>query len=156
MPAPARSSRSPAAPNAADAAGHLLVALPPVMDTFRGVMRRQLDPSLSVPQFRALRFVADRRGSSISELAAFLGVTLPTASAMVDRLIRSGHLESRVAAGDRRRTELAATASGVALMKLVRRGAQHDLAQHLLDLSNEELACVTQAMSLLQRSFSHA
>ena len=76
---------------------------------------------------------------------------------MVDRLIRSGHLESRVAAGDRRRTELAATASGVALMKLVRRGAQHDLlAQHLFDLSNEELACVTQAMSLLQRSFSHA
>ena len=31
-------------------------------------------------------------------------------------------------------------------MKQVRRGAQHDLAQHLLD-PNDELACVTQAMS---------
>ncbi len=156
MPDPFPSLRSAASPGPAATAGELLSTLPQVMDAYRGVMRRQLDPSLSVPQFRALRFLAARPGASLSDLAAFLGVTLPTASAMVDRLLKSGHLESRVAADDRRRIELAATAGGAALMKQVRRGAQRDLARRLESLSDDELACVSRALSILQRSLSHA
>lgn len=156
MPRPSR-PRAPAAnPDALQAAGAMLVVMPHVMDAFRGAMRRQLDPSLSVPQFRALRFVADRGGSSITELAAFLGVTLPTASAMADRLAKSGHVQARVAADDRRRVELVATPQGKALMEHIRRGAQAQLAGELAALRDDELACVSRAMVLLQRSFLHA
>ena len=54
MPAASRSPRTACEPSATEAAGALLLALPQVMDAFRGVMRRQLDPALSVPQFRTL------------------------------------------------------------------------------------------------------
>ena len=101
-------------------------------------------------------FVAQARDASVSELAAFLGVTLPTASAMVDRLLKAELVAARVSARDRRRTELEATARGVALMEQVRRGAQRELAQRLGPLTGDELACVTQALTLLQRSFPHA
>ena len=47
------------------------------------------DPA-TVPQFRCLNFIAKAPGGSISAAAAFLGVTMPTASVMVDRLVRSG------------------------------------------------------------------
>ncbi len=151
-----RSPRAARAPSTTEAAGTLLLALPQLMDAFRGVMRRQLDPALSVPQFRALRFVAQSPDASVSELAAFLGVTLPTASAMVDRLLKAELVAARVSARDRRRTELEATARGVALMEQVRRGAQRELAQRLGPLTSDELACVTQALTLLQRSFPHA
>ncbi len=157
MPPTRRPSQAAAATSEAlDAAAALLVAMPHVMDAFRVAMRHQLDESLSVPHFRALRFVADRRGSSISELAAFLGVTLPTASAMVDRLVKSGHARARVAADDRRRVELAATRAGTTLLERIRRAAQRELAGELGAFDPEELACVLRAMNLLQRSFSHA
>lgn len=156
MPAASRSPHTACEPSATEVAGALLLALPQVMDAFRGVMRRQLDPALSVPQFRALRFVAQARHASVSELAAFLGVTLPTASVMVDRLLKAELVAARVSARDRRRTELEATARGVALMEQVRRGAQRELAQRLGPLTGDELACVTQALTLLQRSFPHA
>ena len=89
MPAASRSPRAARDPSATEAAGALLLALPQVMDAFRGVMRRQLDPALSVPQFRALRFIAQARDASVSELAAFLGVTL-NANDTIDFAINSG------------------------------------------------------------------
>ena len=72
-------------------ADDVLDVLPDAMDAIRSGMRSQLDTRLSVPQFRCLNFVDRQPGCSLGELAAFLGVTMPTASAMVDRLVRAGY-----------------------------------------------------------------
>jgi DNA-binding MarR family transcriptional regulator len=81
-----------------------VVVLPGVMDAMRQAMRAQLDGPLTVPQFRGLNFIDHHPGCSVSALAGFLGVTLATASAMADRLVRAGYLQSQDGRSDRRRT----------------------------------------------------
>ena len=56
----------------------------------RGAMRVQAGEQMSIPQFGCLNFIARTSGCSVGAAAAFLGVTMPTASAMVDRLERAG------------------------------------------------------------------
>ena len=115
-------------PDAASAAAQVMAVLPGVMDAMRQVMRAQLDGPLTVPQFRGLNFIDHHPGSSVSALAGFLGVTLATASAMADRLVRAGYLQSQGCASDRRRTELQLCASGKAVLDRMRNQTQSDMA----------------------------
>lgn len=144
------------APDAHASAGVLLDVMPAVMDALRGAMRRQLGEGLSVPQFRCLRFVADHGACSVSEVASFLGVTLATASAMVDRLVRAGCVVSAVSSRDRRRSELRATGTGRALVGRIRRGAQAELAEALAPSTAAELAEVLAGLAVLKARFDHA
>src|SRR5574337_907159 len=93
------SSPSPVSTQAA--ASQVMAVLPRVMDAMRRAMRAQLDGPLTVPQFRGLNFIDLRPGSSVSDLAGFLGVSLATASAMVDRLARAGHVQTQGSRDDR-------------------------------------------------------
>ena len=101
-------------PRPADCAADVLDVMPAVMDAMRSAMRQQVGEQLSVPQYRCLNFIDLQPGSSVSAVAAFLGVTLPTASAMIDRLVRAGAVAPRTAVQDRRRSELHVTAAGFA------------------------------------------
>lgn len=144
-----------ALPDAHASAGVLLDVMPAVMSALRMAMRRQLSEGLSVPQFRGLRYIADNRGCSISEVAAFLGVTLATASAMVERLVRAGYVVTAVSSRDRRRSELRATGTGRALMGRVRRGAQAELAELLAPATPGELDRLLQGLNVLGARFHH-
>jgi DNA-binding MarR family transcriptional regulator len=48
---------------------------------------RSQEPSWSLPQLHALGYVRANPGSSLSELAGYLGIGLPTASTLVSRLV---------------------------------------------------------------------
>src|ERR1043165_5286455 len=125
--APARSALS--GPSAKESASQVLEVIPAVMDALRHAMRSHVGDQLSVPQFRCLQFIAHQPGASISAVAGFLGVTVPTASAMVDRLARAGAIEPQTAADDRRRSQLHLTADGAAQLAEIRLGARAELAQ---------------------------
>lgn len=155
MPSRSSTLRADPAPDPIVAAGAILDVMPAVMTALRAAMRRQLGEGLSVPQFRCLRYIADNAGASVSEVAAFLGVTLATASAMVDRLVRAGYVLSGISARDRRRSELEATGSGRALMRRVRRGAQGELAEAMVPSTAAELAAVLDGLVVLQARFDH-
>jgi len=58
---------------------------------------------LSMPQVHAIMVARDRGQATITEIAGVLGVSLPSASAMVDRLVEKGILERRQDRRDRRR-----------------------------------------------------
>jgi len=131
----------------------VLDVMPGVMDALRGAMRGQVGEQLSVPQFRCLNFIAHEPGASIGAVAAFLGVTLATASAMVDRLVRAGSVATRPAASDRRRAELHLTSAGQALLQQIRRGARADFARALSGCTAAELQAVLDGMAVLQRAF---
>ena len=92
--------------SAAECAAQLIAVVPGVMDALRASMRSNIGDALSVPQFRCLGFIARNPACSVSDVAAFLGVTMPTASAMVDRLVRAAHVVAVTSSADRRRTEL--------------------------------------------------
>jgi DNA-binding MarR family transcriptional regulator len=141
---------------ATDCADAVLDVMPGVMDAMRGAMRRQVGEQLSVPQFRCLQHIALRPGCSVSDVAKFLGVTLPTASAMIDRLVKAGSVAPAAAAQDRRRTELRLTASGQAQLKQIRQGARQDFAQALDGCTDSELRTVRAGLAVLQRIFHTA
>ncbi len=67
-------------------------------DASRGKYRE-----LSMPQVHAIMVARDRDQATITEIAGVLGVSLPSASAMVDRLVEKGILVRRHDRRDRRR-----------------------------------------------------
>jgi DNA-binding MarR family transcriptional regulator len=137
-------------------AAEVLDVLPAVVNALRSRMRAQIGEGLTVPQFRCLAFVERSAGASITEVAGFLGVSLATASAMVDRLVRGGYVLASTAAEDRRRSRLHISGSGRGLLKRMRRGAQRELAAALSARSNEELASLMDGLAVLRATFGSA
>jgi DNA-binding MarR family transcriptional regulator len=146
----------PAATSPLGCAQAVLDVMPAVMDAMRGAMRLQVGEHLSVPQFRCLNFIARCPGSSISAVAAFLGVALPTASVMVDRLVRAGAVAPRTAQADRRRSELHVTAAGLAQVRHIEDGALAEFAHTLGACSAAELQALQAGLQVLQRAFQPA
>ena len=140
-------------PAADDSAAEVLEVIPAIMDALRHAMRRHVGEQLTVPQFRCLNFIALQPGASVSAVAAFLGVTLPTASTMVERLVRAGDVEPRTSAEDRRRSQLHLTRAGAAHLAAIRRGARKELAQILATRSSEELRTLNAGLAVLRNVF---
>lgn len=134
-------------------AGAVLEVVPAVMDALRAAMRRHVGEQLSVPQFRCLNFIAMEPGCSVSAVAGFLGVTLPTASAMVGRLVQAGAVSSRADPGDRRCMRLRLTAAGRAQLQQIRRGARDDLAAALAHHGAAELQDLQRGLQSLREAF---
>jgi DNA-binding MarR family transcriptional regulator len=156
--APSKAERCrPAYPASAEGcAAEVLEVMPAVMDAMRGAMRRQVGDQLSVPQFRCLNFITRRPGSSVSAVAAFLGVTVPTASAMVDRLVRAGAVAPTTPAADRRRSELHVTPAGQAQIEHIRDGARVEFARALATCTPAELQALRGGLAVLSRAFQMA
>ena len=142
-------------PDAATCAAQIIAVVPGVMDALRSSMRSNIGGALSVPQFRCLGFIARNPGCSVSDVAGFLGVTLPTASAMVDRLVRAAHVVAVTSAIDRRRSELRLNAPGKTLLDRIRAGARRDMAAALGDADADELTALAQALDVLHRVFAN-
>lgn len=103
-------------------ARQVLDAVPLLMREIRSEMRQSAPAALSLPSFRALIFAHANPGSSLTELAAHLGVTLPTASVAVDKLTARGlMLTPREGNGQRRRTLYLSTQGE----RVVRRAMEH-------------------------------
>lgn len=143
-------------PRPLDCADAVLAVMPVVMDAMRGAMRLHVGEQLSVPQFRCLNFIALKPGCSVSAVAALLGVTLPTASAMVDRLVKAGAVAPATATADRRRSELQLTPAGRAQLQQIRRGARGEFARLLAGCSDDELQALQAGLTVLQRAFRPA
>ena len=144
----------PVTPLSRACADEVLDVLPDAMEVIRGGMRSQLDSRLSVPQFRCLNYIDRHPGCSVGEVSAFLGVTMPTASAMVDRLVRAAHVSSVSADDDRRRSRLTISAGGKTLLEQVRADARHDLAVTLAERPAEDLRAISAGLAALKRAFS--
>ncbi len=67
---------------------------------------RSICGELSVNQMHTLMLIQKRRRVSISELANLMGVSAPSASAMVDRLVEKGALTREPNSRDRRRMDV--------------------------------------------------
>jgi DNA-binding MarR family transcriptional regulator len=74
------------------------------------------DVDLTILQWRTLTAVTERKdGLRVSEIAAIVGSSLPSASRLVDRLRRRGLVATATDPDDRRATRVRATDSGRAL-----------------------------------------
>jgi DNA-binding MarR family transcriptional regulator len=116
-----------------DVADRLLQVVPSTMRRIRGEMRNANSGGLTVPQLRALLFGRRHPGAGLSSLAKHLGVSLPGASGLVDRLVRADLVERTTDPNERRRIQLQLTGAGVELVSrahlLVRARLSADLAE---------------------------
>ena len=125
-----------------------------LMQVFRRVsrgMRRWQDGTapLSPRHVAALEQLLDGP-LIVSELAARLGLTLPTVSGVLADLDRAGFIERHPDPADRRRTIVAVIPAQAALISEWLDGAARPLARVLDKLSPVEQAAFLKAMNLLE------
>ncbi|MSQ21726.1 MAG: MarR family transcriptional regulator [Dehalococcoidia bacterium] len=123
------------------------------MRHIRSEMRRHGMPGLSVAQFRTLIYLQRHPGTSLSEVANFLGLTMPSTSKLVDRLV-TGKSVSRRIAQDRRCISLSLTERGQTALELARLEAREQLSESLKLLSQQELATIYAALRVLEVAFT--
>ncbi|MBI4305401.1 MAG: MarR family transcriptional regulator [Chloroflexi bacterium] len=139
--------------SSSDCAAQLLEVTPLVMRRIRGEMRRRTMPGLSIAQFRALNYLSRHPGASLSELAEFLGLTPPSASKLVQKLVMQRVIARRVGR-DRRRVRLSVTRQGRTALDVARLETRQQLAASLESLSERELAIVSAGLQIIAEAFS--
>jgi len=127
----------------------VMETIPPVMHFIRSEMRRHGAPGLSMPQFRALGFLNREPGASLSAVAEHLGVTLPTASTIADRLVRHGFVERATDPEERRRITLTLTPLGAQVLQDARQATRAKLAAMLEGVSAEQLGTIVDGVTVL-------
>jgi len=130
-----------------------LDVVPTVMRFIRGEMRGNRGPDLSVPQFRALVHLRRNAGSSLSALAAHLGLTAATTSTLVEGLVRRQMVCREPSATDRRRLALGLSAAGRRTIEGSMAAARRSLATKLAPRSEEELRWIYRGLAALHRTF---
>src|SRR5574341_859314 len=131
----------------------LMETVPMVMRFIRAEMRRHRNPLLSVPQFRALAFLHHHPGACLFNVADHLGVTRPTASVIVDRLVRRGLLLRTEDPRERRRIALTLTPKGTAHFERARNATRAWMAGVLGPCPQATLERIAEGLSLLGRAF---
>src|SRR5579883_3248840 len=116
-------------PSAEATAAVVLDVVPLVMRTIRMRMREARAADLSVPQFRALAHLKKHPGVSLSDVAEYVGLTLPAASRMMDGLVARGYAERRLSAISRRSIELRLSAKGLEMLDVTLQHTRQALAE---------------------------
>jgi DNA-binding MarR family transcriptional regulator len=137
-----------------ECADRLVNAVPLVMKAIRKEIRNNRPAYLSLPQFRVLAFVHRREGASLSDVAEHIGITLPTASKLVDGLVKKDLVLRKYSACDRRRAVLNLTAQGRAVLEASGAAIQPGVARMLATLSPEDLYVLGRAAEVIQRVFA--
>lgn len=146
----------PALTSLEQCAQDIMDTIPAVMHFMRTEMRLHTSSTLSVPQFRVLAYLRRHDGVSFSAVAAHLGVTRATVSAMVDGLVRKGLVDRVVDCTERRRSVLTLTDAGSALFESALAATRRRLAEALSSFSPRQIAQLAGAMRLLNQVLREA
>lgn len=132
----------------------ILETLPMVMRAVRAGLRDSAAPGFSEAQFRTMLFLHHHRGASLSDLAGFHGLTLPSMSRLVDGLVARGAVTRRIHSTDRRRIALALTPRGRATLRVKMAAARGRLALLLAPMTPRRREAVVAAMSDLRSTLA--
>jgi DNA-binding MarR family transcriptional regulator len=145
--------RRPSSVTAGACAARLVDVAPLVVRFIRGQMRRQL-PGLTMAQFRTMAFLYRRSGCSLRALAIHLGVTPPTCSVLVDRLVRRGAVSRTPSRASRREIALRLTRRGRARFEVAKEAARRQTAGVLAVLPDAALRRLTHNLDALAAVFA--
>lgn len=136
-----------------ECARQILDAVPMVMAAIRTEIRSHRSSELSVPQFRVLIFLNRHAGASLSDMAEYLGLTLPSMSKMIDGLVARNMVTRQMDPEDRRRVPLVLTALGRKAMQSAYKATESHLAERLAALPASERRIIIKAMRVLASIF---
>lgn len=154
---PARPKGTGARASAGPAAGSDAQA---ILDAFRAIVQRlrissracERQLGLSSAQLFVLEQLAQADASSIAELARRTLTHQSSVSVVVARLAERGLVVRRTAAGDARRTEIALTPAGRALLRRAPRTVQADLVAAIDGMPPVERRALAQHLTALARA----
>jgi DNA-binding MarR family transcriptional regulator len=104
---------------------------------------------LSVAQLKALFALVDGAPMPIGGVAARLGVGLPAASALVDRLVDQGLVRRREDPADRRRTLAEPTPAGEAMAQNLRHGSREALRAWMERMERDDLEALVRGLAAM-------
>jgi MarR family transcriptional regulator for hemolysin len=135
-------------------ASELLTIVPLIMRYIRIEMRKTRGYDMTVPQFRTLAYLSANEGCSLSGLAEHIGLTLPSASKMVDLLVERGLVDRKTCVQDRRRVKLSLTDNGKATWVVAYQAAKVYLAQKMRQLPDADRELILRALLALRPLFT--
>ncbi len=119
-----------------------------IMDDYRKVVRAMdrivlpalIERGVTMSQFKALIAITGAAGDGIpvTALGCELSISQPTASLLVDQLVKAGYASRRQDEADRRRVLVEATPAGEELVSELRQGRRSTFSAWLKMLSDEE------------------
>jgi DNA-binding MarR family transcriptional regulator len=112
-----------------------------------------LEIDITMPQAKVL-YLLTAGDLHMSDLVARLGVTLPTVSGIVDRLVEHGLVARRAAESDRRRVFVGLTSAGSALIDRFRDLNARQIRDLLGVLDDEDLESMRGFLAVLDRGVS--
>lgn len=102
--------------------------------------------SLTRAQLKILLLLQRQGAAAVGQLAGDLGVTLPSITATVDRLVHQGLVSREEDPGDRRRVINRLTPEGTTLLERLYEGRRVRLVATLSQLSPDELDTLSRAL----------
>ena len=132
----------------------LLEVVPLVMRNIRREMRNNRGSDLSVPQFRSLAYLNHNEGTSLSDVAEHIGLSLPSASKLIDGLVNRKLVLRKPSEDDRRRIMLSLTQEGQTTLQSAVQATETYLTRVLAALPENECAEVLHAMQILRPLFA--
>ena len=135
-------------------ATELLEVIPLLMRIIRTQVRNHSSPELSIPQFRALAFLGRNDRATLSDVSGFLGLTLPSASKLIDGVVCAGFANREIDPADRRRIALTLTPAGQKKYQAALKYARDFLSERVGRLSDAERTRLLHAMKSLRAVFS--
>ena len=110
-----------------------------------------MDLDLTMSQLKLLLLIASCEGSPVGDLAQRLGVTPPTVTTILDRLVEHALVRREADSVDRRLVIARLTPAGEGLLRRLQLLGAIDLSQCIDELDEEELRCLVVGMEALQR-----
>ena len=129
------------------AARRLFARIMAIADPIR--MRMWAEAELTTGQLRVLMLLRDEPGSTLGALAAHMRVTAPTASGLVDRLVRQDFIRRDDDPQDRRYVRHQLTERGRATIADLEREGRALLDGIFAQLDDGDFAAVVRGMELL-------
>jgi DNA-binding MarR family transcriptional regulator len=131
-----------------------------LIDTYEQLMHRLAgahapvfaEVDLTMAQAKALYIVVALERPRMSDVAARLGVALPTASGVIDRLVDLDLVTRHADAADRRHVILAATPRAAEVLERFRELGVAQLRDLLALVTDDELEVVRRAIGILDRA----
>ena len=108
--------------------------------------------SLTRAQLRILILLQQEGSAAVGQIASFLGVTLPSVTATVDRLVQQGLVRREDDPNDRRRVINRLTPEGTALLERLQEGRRARLVAALAKLTPDELESLASALAPFERA----
>ena len=131
-------------------------AMGALLTVMRRAWRSEIPAGMSLAQFRALVYIAQHPGTSLGAVAEAYSISMPTASATVNRLISRELVAASDHAGDKRRVALFATKSGAAIERRASAKAREAVIQLVAEVSPAERTMMLDGARVIAKAFAPA